>query len=243
MRLGYITDLHYRGAVPGTSAIAKRRCRQALGLLERALDRFCQVGVDGLVCTGDLVDDPDHPAALEDLESLGRAMASLGVPLWILPGNHDPAPDAFFQVLPMPQPRDRLRGWEVLSFHRDAPTHGQVQAVRSPQSLAQMAAWLAAPVDGLEGTLCLQHYFLWPERNQGYPHNYGNDAAIREIMEAAPRRIVSVSGHYHPGVWATRHHGVTYLAGSALCEAPHRHYVLDLGEGHVSLAEYYVEEA
>ncbi|NLS78620.1 MAG: hypothetical protein GXY76_15305, partial [Chloroflexi bacterium] len=49
MRIGYFTDLHYRGAVPGTSPIAKRECRRVLGLLETCLADLSRRGVDLLI--------------------------------------------------------------------------------------------------------------------------------------------------------------------------------------------------
>ena len=47
-------------------------------------------------------------------------------------------------------------------------------------------------------------------------------------MERSERTILSVSGHYHPGITLTEHRGVHYFAGRAFCEAPHAYYVIEI---------------
>lgn len=226
MRIGYSTDLHYRGAVPGTSPIAKRECRRVLGLLETCLADLSRRGVDLLICTGDLVDDPEHPAAPEDLAALRKVIEATGLPSILLPGNHDPAPEAFYRVFDRPTAVIQADGGQIVSFCDDVVEEGSLASTRADSALAQMRSSLGQPSPGW--TLALQHYLIYPDRNEGYPHNYANAAAIRAIMEASPRALVSVSGHFHPGCEATRHNGVTYLCGGAFCEAPHPYYVIEI---------------
>jgi 3',5'-cyclic AMP phosphodiesterase CpdA len=237
VRIGLVTDLHYRGAVPGTSRIARRHSREALFLLEAALERFHLARVDALVCLGDVVDDPTHPAAIDDLVAVRQAMDSLDAPTWVLPGNHDPKPGAFYEVFQTPQRAARLGDCEIIAFPEDRPLEGEEVAARSAALLDEEARLLGNVPDCVAWTLCLQHYLIWPERNEGYPHNYYNASAIREVMEASPRRILSLSGHYHPGAYVASHNGVTYMVGAALCEAPFPCYVLDLTREGLSVLE------
>jgi hypothetical protein len=87
-----------------------------------------------------------------------------------------------------------------------------------------------------------QHYLIYPERNEGYPHNYRNDGAIREAMVQSAaitgRAILSISGHYHPGVAPTESDGVSYLVGRAFCEAPYGYAIITL-EGRAFRVEEY----
>ena len=241
MRIGYLTDLHYRNMVPGTSTIAKRRCREVGRLLERALDIMASDGIDLLLCTGDLLDDPQHPAAMDDLGELRDLLASLGVDTMILPGNHDPHPEAFFQVFERPDCLMSRRHIDVLTFAGDHVLAGERASVRSDLALREMQEILSAESDA-GWTVVAQHYLVYPERNEGYPHNYANGGSIRSIMEQSERGILSISGHYHPGASVSRHNGVSYFVGSAFCEAPHRCYVVDLEETTCVINEHHCME-
>ncbi len=77
-------------------------------------------------------------------------------------------------------------------------------------------------------TIIAQHYVIYPEYNQGYPHNYQNDAAIRQVMARSPHTILSISGHYHHGIPLTRHDGVCYFGGQAFCESPYPYYIISV---------------
>ena len=90
MRIGLLTDLHYRCAVAGTSRIARRECRRVGEILERALEGLVAAGAGLLVCAGDCVDDETAPGVPEDLADLRARFLATGLPLVIVPGNHDP---------------------------------------------------------------------------------------------------------------------------------------------------------
>jgi hypothetical protein len=97
-----LTDIHYREAVPGTSPIAKRECRRMGEVLDRCLEYLTAARVELVICAGDCVDDPSHPAVPEDLASLRDRFTATGLPFIMLPGNHDPAPEVFYQTVPRP---------------------------------------------------------------------------------------------------------------------------------------------
>ena len=99
-RIGLITDLHYRGVVPGTAKNLKRESRKAGELLRRSLEEFSHRRVDALIVAGDCVDDETQPGVLEDVAALGEVLAASGRRVILVPGNHDPAPEAFYGALP-----------------------------------------------------------------------------------------------------------------------------------------------
>ena len=241
MRIGYLTDLHYRHNVPGTSSIAKRRCRQVGDLLRRALAYLAAADVDIVLCTGDLIDDPEHPAAIEDLAELREMFGQLSAVSIVLPGNHDPHPDVFYQVFQRPALLWSCQEADIIVFGGDHVRAGERASERSSQALVEMDQMLSAK-SRAPWTVLAQHYLVYPERNSGYPHNYANDAEIISVTERSPRRFLSISGHYHAGGYACRHNNTDYVVGSAFCEAPHRCFVIELSEPMWLLREHHCEE-
>lgn len=238
MRIGYLTDIHLREAVPGSSPIARRLSRQMTEMVPRCLDRLCEQGVDLVLCTGDLIDDPAHPLALEDLRMVRDMFERCKMPTMLIPGNHDPRPDLFYRIVPEPDRgrKDRglrISGCEVILFHRDACTEGEEACTRSDDEMAVLEGVCLDAPSGAGMAIIAQHYVVYPDHNEGYPHNYRNDAAIRQLMEQSRRPILSISGHYHPGIPLIEHRGVRYFAGGAFCEAPHPYYVIEIGAGSI----------
>jgi hypothetical protein len=231
IRIGYLTDIHLRDAVPGTSPIAHRRCREMRALLPECLDRMAACEVDLVLCTGDVVDDPDDPRAGEDLCLAVGLFQQSGVPYVVVPGNHDPPPEVFYGVFPRPPRRQAIGGHELIVFADDVCAEGEEACTRSPGEMQTLAeALLTQTPPGV--TLVAQHFLVYPERNEGYPHNYQNDKAIRQVMAQAAtdtgRAILSVSGHYHGGVAPIACEGVSYMVGRAFCEAPHGYAIVTL---------------
>lgn len=227
IRIGYLTDIHLREAIPGASSIETRHCRSMARLLPEALVLLSRRAPDLIVCTGDLVDLPEGPGVFEDLRFCRGQFEACGVPYLVLPGNHDPLPDDFYRVFPRPQQAQVINGCMLVSFHEDACLEGEQACRRSDQSLEIMAELLIQTDRSPEVTLLFQHYVIYPDLSDGYPHNYRNDGEIRRILERSDQGILSVSGHYHPGIPLVQENGVSYFGGQAFCEAPYPCYLIE----------------
>jgi hypothetical protein len=244
MKIGLVTDLHYRNAVPGTSAIAKRECRRAGEILDRCLALLRNAGADLIVCAGDCVDTPGDPRVGEDLAQLRERLATSGIPTIVLPGNHDPAPDLFYEIVPRPPRVTRQGDCEIVAFGDDPFDHTTETATRPEQTMAWMRDAFAATPSGVALTLAVQHYVLYPEHGgRGYRHTYANDAEIRGVLERSPRRLLAISGHCHTGHVLSTHNGVQYFTARALCERAYPYYVLEVDGGEVRVEERTVEVA
>jgi DNA repair exonuclease SbcCD nuclease subunit len=227
VKIGFVTDLHFRNAVAGTSRLARRECRRAGALLDRCLGDLAAERVDLLICAGDCVDDANLPGALEDVADLAERFATSGLRCIVVPGNHDPAPDVFYAIVPKPPRSVRVGDCEVVTAFDDAYLPGQERCLRSSEAMQIMAQKLASPAPGVALTLLVQHFVVFPEHvGSGYNHTYVNDAEIRSIIEQSPRRVAVLSGHQHGGYDLAEHNGVSYFTGRALCEAPFPYYVL-----------------
>lgn len=238
MKLGFITDLHFRQAVAGTSRIGRRECRRVGELLDRSLEELAREAVDVVVCAGDCVDDAAQPGALEDVATLADRFAASGLRCVVLPGNHDPAPDVFYGIVPRPPRVLRLADCELITFGDDLCLPGVERCVRSPEALALMEGLLGAQPPDVALTFLIQHFVVYPEHvGPGYDHTYANHAQIRAILERSPRRLVVLSGHQHRGYQLEIHKNVAYFTGRALCERPFPYYVLHAEGGRVRVEE------
>ena len=241
MRIGLVTDIHLRDAVPGLCGIPARLSREMTRMLPICLADLHARGVGMILVAGDLVDDGSHPQAALDLKRIRAWLDETGLPSASIPGNHDPYPDAFYRVFEKPPLCTRIGDCELISFSEDTCPSGD-ESERSNEALQTMRERLGSPGSEVRHTILLQHYLVFPERREGYPYNYRNDEAILAILEASPRRIFSISGHYHAGIPPILHRNVTYFCGKALCEAPHAWYVLETDGDTISVEECFALE-
>lgn len=230
LRILHVTDLHYRGALPGTSEIACRRSRRVPELLDRLEARLDALAPDVVAVTGDLLHAPYGlfrgenrfdlddllPAVAADYAYLRSRFESWGRPYLVLPGNHDHEP-SFFAAFPQ-EPELESGGHRLIAF-RDREHAGNVP-FRVDGELARFADVLSSS-DGLP-QIHLQHYVIRPFVDHPYPHNYGDADDLAGALAATGRVKAVLAGHYHPGSGLVTEQGVHYLVGPALCEPPHR---------------------
>jgi len=231
MRIVHITDLHLRQALPGTAAIPERRSRLMPALLDRAIAQIRGLRPDVVVCTGDLLDYPTDTAGQEaargaarrDLVTIARALRRAGCPYVVLPGNHD-LPDLTWDVFGDAL-RDAVIGDLRFIAFDDVEGDGHV-----PRRTGSERARFQDALQDASGPpqVHVQHYLVWPERNEGYPHTYvDGDHLAERIVQSGLVRLV-LSGHYHPGVAPERLGDTWFATAPAFCEAPHPFWVYDL---------------
>jgi DNA repair exonuclease SbcCD nuclease subunit len=245
MKIGFLTDLHYRNAAEGTSRNVRRECRKAGLLLDRALADLKSEGVDLVICAGDCVDDANVHGALEDVADLTQRFARSGLRTIMIPGNHDPSPDVFYSLAPKPPRVMRLGDTEIVTFFDDAYTPGTERCERSAEAMAALEQALASPPEDVADvalTILIQHFVVFPEHTgTGYDHTYVNHAQIRSLAERSRRKVVMLSGHQHRGYELAEHNGVTYFTGKALCEAPFSYYLFHAAGGSLHVEERHLE--
>ena len=210
-------------------------------LFARAVDRIAALDPDLLVLSGDLLDypldamaDPATQAqARLDLALVADLLGRLTCPLAVVYGNHDhPALfHEFFGHLPTDQTAASLR---VLSFLDD---EGEANVpVRTGSERRRFVDVLDDA--GSPPQIHVQHYIVWPEYNEGYPHTYGIGAQMRDAIVGSGLVRLVLSGHFHLGVAPTCDKGVTFATVPAFCEPPHPFWVYDLSGDGVSYTEH-----
>lgn len=231
MRIAHISDLHLRHHLPGTADLPERRSRAMPELFAQALQQIRGLAPDLLVITGDLLDYPfdamDDPAtqalARRDLHLIADLLAGMSMPLALVHGNHDhPAIVAeVFGHVPVDQ---TVGGYRILAFPDDeGPGH---VPVRIGDSLARFDAALADHASLPQ--VHIQHYIVWPERNEGYPHTYGVGAAMHAAILAAGHVRLVLSGHYHLGVPLFCDKGTYFATVPGFTTLPHPFALYDL---------------
>ena len=231
MRIAHVTDLHFRHYLPGTAAIPTRLSRRMPELLERAVDAIRDEPPDLLVLSGDLLDFPTDDladedlfvAAAEDLDLVREIIEDAECPFAVVHGNHDP--QSLLREIFSDCPEDRvIAGHRVISFFDEEVTDNV------PERLgAERDRFLAALKDAVSPPqIHVQHYLVWPIRNEGYPHSYRDAEDLHARIADSGRVRLVLSGHYHPGIEPFREGGTYFAAAPAFCEAPHRYWIYEL---------------
>lgn len=212
-------------------------------LLRLALEKIALHRPDLLVVTGDLVDFPfyamDDPGAIErgrrDLLLIRAILDQAPCPVAYLYGNHD-HPASFREVF-TDQALDRASSdYRLLIFLDDEARDHTAERLGESRALFE-----AALADGdPRPQIHLQHYMVFPERNQGYPHSYREATALHTASAASGKVHLCLSGHYHRGEELQLHDGICYATARAFCEAPHPYHVYDLTGDAISAEEYHV---
>jgi hypothetical protein len=177
------------------------------------------------------VDALDHPDSLRggraDLRLIGDLLATFSCPWFVLPGNHD-HPGLFAEVFGGRPQDTQVAGLRVLAFHDWEGEH------HVPQRVGVERRRFDDALDDGDGRrqIHLQHYLIAPDRNEGYPHTYGEGEALRRRIVADGRVAAVLSGHYHAGVDPFRDGDTWFVTAPAFCEAPHPFWLHELdGEG------------
>lgn len=241
MRIVQLTDLHLRHHLPGTASVATRLSRAMPEHFAKALRHIRDLAPDLLVLSGDLTDYPldllDDPTTQaqgrKDLEVIAALLADLPFAVAAVHGNHD-HPALFSEVFGH-LPNDQvINGYRVLTF-RDDEGENHVP-VRVGTEQARFRAALDDPASPPQ--IHIQHYIVWPERNEEYPHTYGAGAQMREAMIASGNVRLVLSGHLHRGVPLFFDKGVWFATARAFTEAPHPYYLYEITNGEVTSRTY-----
>ena len=232
MRIAHLSDLHLRHHLPGEPPNPERQSRRMPELLEQAMSLVRTQTPDLLVVTGDLVDYPqdelENPERLRqgdaDLALTAELLAQCGCPHVAIPGNHDHT-DLFAQHF-SPSVDQIVAGYRVLCFPEDHEEEAHVPHRRG-RSLRRFRSALESA--GSPPQVHVQHYLVWPEMNESYPHTYAEAPSLLDEIVASGAARLCLSGHLHAGIEPFQVGETTFSVVPAFCVAPHPIWVYDLG--------------
>jgi histidinol phosphatase-like PHP family hydrolase len=231
-----LSDVHAIHAAQHHCPIPERRAGWGLELVRRVvLQALREAPLDAVVLLGDLVDNGEAPGAEKDLAALRDEVHRLGVPVLVVPGNHDGPAARVLELFGDHVGKHRLRGYQLITF---ADAYGPAdESARAGADLDVLTE--AAREHPEEPILALQHNPVWPPIDSTYPFNLTN---ARQVMSAYSGAgvLLSISGHYHEGLALHRADNVAYLTCPALCEDPLRYLRIGLRGRQVDVCEQHL---
>jgi len=228
-----LADTHYVSKAQHECPIASRKAEWGLELVRRAVRWMQRRGpVDAVVLMGDLVDNGEAPGAEDDLADLRDEVRSLGVPIIVVPGNHDGDAGRLLDLLGDQPGLHDLSGYQLITF---VDAYGpNDEAARRPEDLHLLTE--AAQRRPYSPIVAFQHNPLYPPIESTYPYNLTNANEVARAYEQAGV-VASVSAHYHPGILSEVVNGIPYVTCPALCEAPFVFLRLELSGRSVHIEE------
>ncbi|MEZ4708676.1 MAG: metallophosphoesterase [Caldilineaceae bacterium] len=246
MKIAHISDLHMRYHLYGSAAVPDRLSRLMPDRLTKAVSQIVADAPDLLVLSGDLLDypiedmesaNPMTPAlGLGDLRLIAQILEDASCPLALVHGNHDNR-ELVRQVFAHAPDEQVVAGHRVLCFWDEEDDDNVPRRIA-----AERERFDNALTDTTLPQIHVQHYVVWPERNEGYPHTYGDGARLRQqIVQSGAVKLV-LSGHYHIGVPLFEEKGVYFCTVRGFTEAPHYYNIYEI-KGNCVTCEYRQLEA
>jgi 3',5'-cyclic AMP phosphodiesterase CpdA len=218
-RILQLTDLHV--TAPGRLASDVLDTRAIMSsAIDRLIERRASLGpLDALLVTGDVSDD----GTVESYALVRAELERLGLPLLVLPGNHD-SREAFrsgFADLPS-MPAVGLIDWKAevggaVIVGLDTLVEGQAGGMLRRESLAFLAEALME-AGGRPVVLALHHPPL--RTGIGFMDAIGleNTPALETVLEQTPGEVLMVAGHVH-GVYHARIGRHPVMTAPSICSA------------------------
>ena len=215
VKIAVITDLHY--AKEKNLACPDRAGEKAAQLLSEAAIRLNkEIKPDILLVGGDLINTPDDAFLLEELAEIFQ---TVNCPQIIIPGNHDPNPDIFYQYFQKPPEFMDIAGIRFLAFPEDLQTEGY-NARRTPEDLERMKIHCSSVP-----TILFQHVPFYKRDSIKCHYSYDN---AEEIFESCRNVILSISGHEHAGFQPSFRSQFPVVIVPALCEGKNPFAIIEL---------------
>jgi histidinol-phosphate phosphatase family protein len=199
-------------------------------MFTQAVQHINSENPDLVVVTGDLLDYPlyalrdntTQQRAIEDLHLVRKPLDDLDCPYVIIHGNHD-HPDLVQSVFSDISDEMVVAGHRVVTFHDyEADFH-------IPQRLGDEREKFLRVLEQTDlPQIHVQHYLVWPQMSEGYPHSYREARSMRDqIVDSETVRLV-LSGHYHRGIGPLRERDTWFSATPSFGEPPHRYRMYEL---------------
>ena len=222
-----LSDTHYvSGAAPGET-VEDRQIGLGVELLGRAINAANrEKRPDLIVLLGDMIDQPDSPNARDELTQFRRLLDKTKIPWLAVGGHHDGS--VWHDVFPP----DGVHEIGDYCFYCITDTYNEKDETR--RSGEAMADFKQAASTSDKPLIVIQHPIVHPPIDSEYPYNLQNPEQVHAAYESAGG-LLSISGHYHPGIDLQTHRGVNYLTAPSLSESPFPFLRLRLEGGRIEI--------
>jgi len=214
-----ISDLHYVNHAIVTRPTKTRHTFFGPLLIRKALQRLKYQGIQiGLIIIlGDLIENGYATNADKDLKTFAEEIRRIGLPVLVVPGNHDGDFERFNDIFGISPGLYQMNGFGFLLFQEESAEDDST--TRPAPGLALPAEIHSAQPDLI--LVALQHNPLHPDIVSEYPYLLTNRQAIlKRYLENGV--VLSLSGHYHKGQPPHQVGDLTLYTVPAACEPPFR---------------------
>jgi DNA repair exonuclease SbcCD nuclease subunit len=250
-KVAHISDLHFSINYPDIFAYKDEKdtsLNQPVYIVKHLHKFFNTIkmkNVDFIAVTGDLLDAAGdsqsatenyikaHPVWADIIEDqyikLRLLLDKTGIPYLTVPGNHD-----FIRIMLRVFNRSEYssNGLYITVF-RDYENQDHVPERKNITDWEGLLKDKVKPVQ-----VHLQHYIIYPELKLEYPYNYSDCIRMKEKMVNAAGRILSLSGHYHPGTEVEKINNCWFSAVPAFYKPPHFFRIYTLTDNLIETEEF-----
>ncbi|MFI4913085.1 MAG: metallophosphoesterase [Sedimentisphaeraceae bacterium JB056] len=228
IRIAVITDIHFSAFQSG-----KRLGQYGDVFLLRIVNRLNRfIKPDIVIVLGDIIDNAEETDIGQRYKIIRNILDKLKCPYIVIPGNHDIAPDAFYDYFNAPELVTQCKGYGFVSFPYDIETPGY-NAFRANDQIDLMAysrTKFGGPL------IVIQHVPVAPAEKAPC-YNYVNSEQIINSMRDNGI-FLSISGHYHPGYELYGYNSMNFVSVASLCEEPFNFWLLDIEDEKVSVDKH-----
>lgn len=214
LKIAVISDLHYgHGGTIGTDITGV-----TLPRVVRRLNHL--VKPDITLFLGDIV----HSCHDVDkcLQAVKADISKLKSPYIIIPGNHDPEPEQFYNYFERPIDIAEFNGFRFLPFiDKEEPGFNASRSENDIERFSRARSNFSGHI------IALQHVCLYPSKKFDSTYNYTNSARIVEAMRKN-NVVLSISGHEHAGHSDFFDGDTTFCTAPGLSNAPFRFKVINI---------------
>ncbi len=231
LNLLVMSDLHYDPIVD--SPVKKRQARLGVELLRRVRKSMDCSKIDLIIVLGDLINMGDSEYSKNYLLEIKKELGYFAKDYLVIPGNHDGDIEDFYEVFEEQVPKVSKNGYQIISFSDVYNKEGI--CVRDFQVMEDQFKDLNEE----DPIILLQHNTVLPLIGDvgGYDYDMEDALKVSDIYEKN-KVLLSLSGHYHPGVKSFESGDVTYMVVPSLCESPFRFWQIQLDEREMKLREH-----
>lgn len=209
LTLVQITDSHLFASEEET--LSGMNCQQSFAAVLEHI-RHHHPALDGVLCTGDLVQD----ASVDGYQRFFRQVADLQAPQLWLAGNHDDRVNMKLAVgegSPCLQQSLWLGNWRIIML--ETQVEGKVYGMLSEAELERLQALLQAS-EAQHVLLCIHHNPVPVNAAWLQQHSLKNAQALFDVLDGYSHVRAVLFGHVHQEVNEQRN-GVSMLASPSTC--------------------------
>ncbi len=225
-----MTDIHYDR---DNNSLSKRETTMGLELIKRVRTSLENESIDLILLLGDLIDNGLSPKASGYLNEIKDELERFKMPYIVVAGNHDGDIDRIHEIFGNHEGLHIINDYQIVTFSDKYNENGQ-----SKRNIDNMVE-IFNNTNTNQPTIVLQHNPIYPLLGEidGYTYDMINCEEVSKFY-SKNSVLLSLSGHYHDGIQASKKGDVDYITCPALNIEPFRYSILTLKGSEYNIQEF-----